>query len=75
MARILSYVYECMITFCTTTFFRASSVGCTPKDSISAPPVEGLYDARSSEFINSPFTREQVRRKSLADSILNLPII
>ena len=35
-------------------------MGCTPKDSISAPPVEGLYDARSSDFANSPFCREQV---------------
>ncbi|XP_068723221.1 nucleoporin NUP35-like isoform X2 [Montipora capricornis] len=39
---------------------RLSSVGCTPKDSIGAPPVEGLYDARSLEPIsNSPFAREQ----------------
>ena len=45
-------------------FFRSSSVGCTPKESISAPPVEGLYDARSSDFTNSPFGREQVRKGS-----------
>ena len=44
---------------------RSSSVGCTPKDSISAPPVEGLYDARSSDFTNSPFRREQVRKEFL----------
>jgi len=41
---------------------RPSSVGCTPKDSLSAPPVEGLYDARSSDFTHSPFRREQVRK-------------
>ena len=41
-----------------------SSIGCPPKDSMSAPPVEGLYDARGSEFGNSPFSKEQVHGKS-----------
>ena len=31
---------------------------------MSAPPVEGLYDARDSEFGNSPFSKEQVHGKS-----------
>lgn len=43
---------------------RSSSIGCPPKDSMSAPPVEGLYDARGSEFGNSPFSKEQVYGKS-----------
>ena len=46
--------------FISVFLFRSSTVDCTPKDSISAPPVEGLYDARSSDFTNSPFNREQV---------------
>lgn len=54
--------YAANTTFCLMTFLRSSSMGCTPKDSISAPPVEGLYDARCSDFANSPFSREQVRR-------------
>lgn len=41
-----------------------SSIGCPPKDSMSAPPVEGLYDARGSEFGNSPFSKEQVHGKN-----------
>ncbi|KAL9979201.1 hypothetical protein ACROYT_G016830 [Oculina patagonica] len=48
---------------------RSSSVGCTPKDSISAPPVEGLYDARCSDFANSPFSREQPMDVTMASAI------
>lgn len=48
---------------------RSSSVGCAPKDSISAPPVEGLYDARSSQFINSPFAREQPMDVTMASAV------
>jgi len=41
---------------------RASPLSCTPKDPIGAPPVEALYDARSSAIMNnSAFVREQVR--------------
>lgn len=41
---------------------RASPLSCTPKDPIGAPPVEALYDARSSAIMNnSAFGREQVR--------------
>ena len=53
--------------------FRLSSVGCTPKDSIGAPPVEGLYDARSLEPIsNSPFAREQVRVRESSSFMIKL---
>jgi len=57
----------------STSGFRSSSVGCAPKDSISAPPVEGLYDPRSSEFINSPFTREQPMDVTMA-SVVNTTV-
>ena len=46
--------------FISVFLFSSSTVSCTPKDSISAPPVEGLYNARSSGFTNFPFNREQV---------------
>ena len=48
-------------------------MGCAPKDSISAPPVEGLYDARSSEFVSSPFTAEHVRGKCFFNIYLIIP--
>lgn len=47
---------------------RSSSVGCTPKDSLSAPPVEGLYDARSSDFTHSSFKPMDVTMASVANS-------
>ncbi|XP_027057430.1 nucleoporin NUP35-like isoform X2 [Pocillopora damicornis] len=49
---------------------RSSTVDCTPKDSISAPPVEGLYDARSSDFTNSPFNREQQMDVTMATAVM-----
>lgn len=49
---------------------RSTTVGCTTKDSVSAPPVEGLYDARSSDFTNSPFNREQPMDVTMATAVM-----